>query len=191
VNTRRSIASFVAFAALSLGLTASSYAANYKIDPVHSMVAFKVNHMGVSNVLGRFGGPEGTFTTDDGKESFNATVKTDTIDTANAQRDKHLKSADFFNAQQYPTVTFKSTGVKKTGDNTYEVAGDLTLHGVTKSITVTLNKIGEKSLGAPMGDRAGFDGTFTIKRSDYGMNFMLQGVGDEVTLFVNLEGVKQ
>jgi polyisoprenoid-binding protein YceI len=191
VNTRRNAASFVAFAAISLGLAASSPAASYKLDPVHSMVVFKINHMGVSNILGRFGGPEGTFSTDDGKESIDATVKADSIDTANAQRDKHLKSADFFNVQQYPTITFKSTGVKKTGDNTYEVTGDLTLHGVTKSITVTLNKVGEKSLGGNFGDRAGFDGTFTVKRSDYGMNFMLQGVGDEVTLLVNLEGVKQ
>jgi len=189
VKTR--IASYVAFIGLSLGVGAMASAETYKVDPVHSSVVFKVNHMGVSNVWGRFNGPTGTFVTDDGKESFEAAVKTDGIDTGNAKRDQHLKSADFFNAKQFPDITFKSTGVKKAGENQYEVTGDLTLHGVTKPITVTLTKVGEKDLGAQMGQRAGFDGSFTVKRSDYDMKTMVGPVGDEVTMYVSLEAQKQ
>ncbi len=186
MNTR--IASFVAFAGLSLGVAGFVSADTYKLDPVHSMIVFKVNHLGVSNTYGRFNGPTGTFVTDDGKESFEASVATDNIDTGNPKRDQHLKSPDFFNSKQFPELTFKSTGVKKTGDN-YEVTGDLTIHGVTKSVTVPLTKVGEAN--TPMGAREGFEGTFTLKRSDYGMTTMVGPVGDDVTLMINLEGVKE
>jgi polyisoprenoid-binding protein YceI len=121
--------------------------------------------------------------------NFDVTVKVDKLDTANAKRDQHLKSSDFFNAKQFPDIEFKSTGVKSTGDKTFDVTGDLTLHGVTKSITVPMTFVGAAT--TPMGARAGFDATFTIKRSDYGMNFMPGMVGDDVTLMINLEGVKQ
>jgi len=188
MNTR--IASFVAFLALLPG-TALLAADSYKIDPVHSMVIFQIGHFGVSNVFGRFNNPTGTFVMDDdaANMSFQASVETDKVDTANAQRDAHLKSDSFFSAKQFPDITFKSTSIKKTGDKTYDVTGDLTLHGVTKSITVPLNLIGAAKTQA--GDRAGFGGTFSIKRSDYGMTFMVGPVGDDVTLWVNLEGVKQ
>jgi polyisoprenoid-binding protein YceI len=189
-RTRTRIASFVAFVGLTAATTAWSPAASYKVDPVHSFVTLKVNHLGVSYVWGRFDGPEGTFVTDDGKESFEAKVLTDKIDTGNPKRDQHLKSPDFFNAKQFPELTFKSASAKKGGgENQYEVTGDLTVHGVTKSVTVTLTKVGEAH--TPMGDRAGFEGTFTIKRSDYGMSFMPGAVGDEITVYVGMEGVKQ
>ncbi|HSV13539.1 MAG TPA: YceI family protein [Tepidisphaeraceae bacterium] len=187
MNTR--IASFAAFVGLSVSAAAFAPAAQYKVDPVHSFVNFKVNHLGVSYVWGRFDGPEGTFNTDEGKESFEATVHTDKIDTGVAKRDQHLKSPDFFNAKQFPELTFKSTGVKKSGENQYEVTGDMTVHGVTKSITVTLTKVGEAK--TQMGERAGFDGTFTIKRSDFGMAFMPGAVGDEITVYVGMEGTKE
>ena len=184
------IASLVAFLALLPAATLLA-ADTYKIDPVHSMVIFQINHLGVSNIFGRFNAPAGTFTTDDDPAniSFNATVETANVDTNNTQRDTHLKSDSFFDAKQFPEITFKSTAVKKTGDKTYDVTGDLTLHGVTKSITVPLNLIGTAK--TQMGDRAGFGGTFSIKRTDYGMTFMVGPVGDDVTLWVNLEGVKQ
>jgi polyisoprenoid-binding protein YceI len=184
------IASLVAF--LTLLPSATLLAADtYKVDPVHSMVVFQINHMGVSNVLGRFNAPAGTFVMDDdaANMSFQVTVPAANVDTNNAQRDTHLKSESFFDAKQFPDITFKSTAIKKTGDKTYDVTGDLTLHGVTKSITVPLNLIGTAS--TQQGDKAGFGGTFSIKRSDYGMTFMIGGVGDDVTLWVNLEGTKQ
>ncbi len=171
-----------------LGLSAVS-ADTFKLDPVHSMVIFKIKHMDVSYVYGRFNEPTGTFTTDDGKEAFDVTIKTANVDTDSKQRDTHLKSDAFFNAKQYPEITFKSTDVKKTGDNSYDVTGDLSLHGTTKSITVTLNKVGEAQ--TQMGHRAGFEGTFSLKRSDYGMNGMVGPVGDDVTLMISFEGAAQ
>jgi polyisoprenoid-binding protein YceI len=184
------IASLVAILAL---LPAATLMATdtYKLDPVHSMVIFEINHFGVSNTYGRFNEPTGSFVMDDdaGKMSFEASVPAANVDTNNAQRDTHLKSDSFFSAKQFPDITFKSTGVKKTGDKTFDVTGDLTLHGVTKSITVPLTLIGAAKTQA--GDRAGFGATFSIKRSDYGMTFMVGPVGDDVTLIINLEGVKQ
>ena len=187
MNTR--IASFVAFVGLSFGAAALAPAASYKVDPVHSFVNFKVSHLGVGYVWGRFDAPEGSFNTDEGKEAFEAKVATDKIDTGVAKRDQHLKSPDFFNAKQFPELTFKSTGVKKSGENQYEVNGDMTVHGVTKSITVNLTKTGEAK--TQMGERAGFDGSFTIKRSDFGMSFMPGAVGDEITVYVDMEGTKE
>jgi polyisoprenoid-binding protein YceI len=187
VNTR--FASFAAFLGLSFAGVTLAPAAQYKIDPVHSQVVYKINHLGVSNQWGRFNSVEGSFNTDDGKENFQATVKVESLDTGNKKRDDHVKSADFFNAKQFPEITFKSTGVKKTGENAYEVTGDLAIHGVTKSISVPVTKVGEAK--TPMGDRAGLEGSFTLKRSDYGMTGMQGPVGDEVTLFVNVEGTKE
>ena len=159
-----------------LGGAAWAPADTFKLDPVHSEVVFQVEHMGVSKVFGRFNTIQGLFTLDDdpSKISFEADVPVESLDTGAAPRDKHLKSPDFFNAKQFPDITFKSTAVKKTGDNAFEVTGDLTLHGVTKSITVTLTKVGQAQ--TQMGERAGFDGQFTVNRSDYGMTFMVCGV---------------
>jgi len=173
-----------------LGGAAWASADTFKLDPVHSEVVFQIEHLGVSKVFGRFNTIQGSFTLDDdpSKISFEATVPVESLDTGAAPRDKHLKSPDFFNAKQFPDITFKSTAVKKTGDS-YEVTGDLTLHGVTKSVTVTLTKVGQAQ--TQMGERAGFDGQFTVNRSDYGMTFMVGPVGDEVSLWINLEGVKQ
>ena len=165
---------------------------NFKVDPVHSFVMFKVAHLGVSNAWGRFNDPQGIVVWDDNDPSngrVEVTVQTAKVDTANPKRDQHLKSPDFFNAAQFPTLTFKSNSIAKKGDNEFEVSGDLTVHGVTKPITVTVKKVGEAD--TQMGHRAGWETMFTVKRSDFGMNFMPGGVGDEVTIHVAIEGVKQ
>jgi polyisoprenoid-binding protein YceI len=176
---------------LSLLPAAALAADTYKLDPVHSMVIFQISHMEVSNTFGRFNEPNGTFVLDDdaSKISFDITVDAAKVDTNNAQRDTHLKSDSFFSVKQFPTITFKSSAVKKTGDKTFDVTGDLTLHGVTKTITIPLTEIGAGKTQA--GERAGFTTTFSIKRSDYGMTFMVGPVGDDVTLMVGIEGVKQ
>jgi polyisoprenoid-binding protein YceI len=167
----------------------------YKVDPVHSQIVFQINHLGVSNILGRFNEPGGTFVLDNddaGKSTFEISVAAKNVDTGFQKRDDHLRSPDFFNVKQFPTISFKSTGVKKLEDGSYELTGDLTLHGETKPITVKLGKIVAKEVGPQMGGtRAGFDTTFTLKRSDYGMSFMQGPLGDEVTLMINIEGVKQ
>ena len=166
--------------------------ANFKVDPVHSGVMFKVNHLGVSSVWGRFNDPQGTIVWDDNDPSKNridVTLQTAKIDTANKKRDDHLKSPDFFNAAQFPTLTFKSKSVTKKTEGEYEVAGDLTVHGVTKPITVTVKKVGEAS--TQMGHRAGWETSFNVKRSDFGMNFMPGGIGDDVMLNVAIEGIRE
>jgi polyisoprenoid-binding protein YceI len=165
----------------------------YKIDPVHSSVLFKVKHLGVSYVHGRFNDISGTVVLDKenaGKGSIDAAVKTESVDTHVAARDRNLRSPDFLDVKQFPEMTFKSKEVKKSGDDTFEVTGDFTLHGVTKPLTVKLTKIGE---GKGMEDeyRAGGETQFTIKRSDFGMTYMLPGVGDEITVILSLEGIRQ
>ena len=168
-------------------------AKTYKADPVHSSVLFRIKHLDVSYFHGRFNGVAGTFVFDDenpSAASLDIQIKVEDIDTNNADRDKHLKSPDFFDAEKYPLVTFKSRSLRKTGDHTYEVTGDLTLHGVTKPLTVGLERIG--SAKDPWGGyRTGFETVFTIKRSDFGMTNMIGPVGDEVRLTIAIEGVRQ
>ncbi len=189
MSLKRSLAlSIVAFLVSSHAVRAD----DYKLDPVHCSAIFRIQHLNVSYFYGRFNGPEGTVTVDDAdpsKDKFDVTIKTDSLDTGNPNRDKHLKSGDFFSAQEFPTINFKSTAVKSSGDNKIDVTGDLTLHGATKSITVTLDRTG--TADTQVGHRTGFEGSFTIKRSDYGMNKMIGMVGDEVKLMISIEAVKQ
>ena len=149
-------------------------------------------HLGVTNFYGRFDELAGDVVFDKenpAKSSVNVTVQTESLDTHNPKRDQHLKSPDFFNSKQFPTITFKSNKVEASGD-TYKVSGDFTLHGVTKPITVEFKKLGEGK-GMQGEARAGGETKFAIKRSDYGMTFMPNGVGDEITILLSLEGVKQ
>jgi len=163
---------------------------SYKVDPVHSTVIFRVNHMGTSWVYGRFDEVSGTFTVDEKSPEFDISVNADSVDTNNKQRDTHLKSADFFSVKEFPTITFKSTSVTSTGEKKFDVTGDLTLHGVTKSITVPIDFVGAAE-SKQMGSRAGYEALFSVKRSDYGMDKMVGPVGDEIHLTVSFEGVKQ
>jgi polyisoprenoid-binding protein YceI len=177
--------------ALSLGTFAIA-ADTYKIDPEHSVVIYRVSHFNVGNAYGRFNDPTGQVVydkADPSKSTFTFEVKTDNVDTDNDKRDAHLKSPDFFDAKQFPTISFKSTSVKSDGENKYLVTGDLTLHGVTKSITVPITKTGESDTGR-MGYRSGWEATTSLKRSDYGMTGMQGPVGDEVNLVISFEAVK-
>ena len=161
----------------------------YTIDAVHSFVVFKVKHLGVSYAYGRFNDLSGTFAVDNenaANAAFDVKIKTESIDTGNEKRDAHLMSPDFFNARQFPELSFKSTKVEPAGTNNLNVTGDLTMHGVTKPVTVKMTLVGTGSArGASL---AGYETTFTVKRSDFGMDFMLEGLGDEVTVMVGLEG---
>lgn len=193
MTTQRSIGmSLVLAGAVVLGgsTVPRAGAEQFKVDRVHSSVVFRVKHMGVSYFYGRFNDVGGSFAFDDADEtkcSFDIEVKTESVDTHNEKRDNHLKSPDFFNAKQYPTIRFKSSAVKKTGDNTFEVSGELTLLGQTKPLTVTVERVG-MGKGRGGGSLCGFETTFTIKRSDFGMTYGLEGVSDEVRLTVSLEG---
>jgi polyisoprenoid-binding protein YceI len=174
---------------VALGSTTRA-ADTYQVDPVHSAVAYRVKHLNVSYALGRFNNIAGSFvldSADPAQSKFDFTVKTDSIDTGNPARDGHLKGPDFFNARQFPTITFKSKSVASAGENQYEVKGDLTLHGVTREVTLKVEKTGEGP-GMRGGKLAGLFTEFTLKRSDFGMKNMVGPVGDEVTVVVSVEG---
>jgi polyisoprenoid-binding protein YceI len=181
------------FSLLALILLSSVQGAEtYEIDSVHSSVVFKARHLNVADFYGRFNEIKGNVSFDKDnpeKSSVTAEVAVESVDTHNDKRNQHLKSPDFFNAKQFPTIGFKSTKVEKSGD-AFKVTGDFTLHGVTKSITVDFKKVGEGK-GMQGEIRAGGGTDFTIKRSDYGMSFMQNAIGDEVAIFLSLEAVKK
>src|SRR5467141_5149695 len=164
----------------------------FKVDAVHSFVLFSVLHLGIANTYGRFNDIAGTVVFDKdnpSKSSVELSVPVASLDTHNSIRDLSLKSRDFFDAKQFPAMTFKSTKVEGDGD-TLKVSGDLTIHGVTKPMTVDFKKGGEgKGVFGEM--RGGGETRFTIKRSDFGMNFEQGEIGDEVTVILSLEGVKK
>lgn len=170
--------------------SAASRASAFQVDAVHSAVIFRVKHNEAAYNYGRFNTLSGTaaYDTGAGLTSMEITVDTNSVDTANKSRDDHLRSPDFFNTKQFPRATFKSTSIAKKGDHSYEVAGDFTLNGVTKAITVTVDHTGNGKTRSGE-DIVGFETTFDIKRTDFGMNKYLPGVGDEVRLMIGLEMV--
>jgi polyisoprenoid-binding protein YceI len=178
--------------ALSGAVTTARAADTYTIDPAHSSVTFKIQHMGLAWIHGRFNEFSGTCTVDKdnpGKSSFAVTIKAESIDTANAKRDGHLRSPDFFNVKQFPTISFKGTAAKAVAGG-YEVTGDFTLHGVTKPLTFTLT--GGKTAEFPKGmQRIGFTTELKIKRSDFDMGKFTEMLSDEVVIEVSFEGVKK
>jgi polyisoprenoid-binding protein YceI len=165
---------------------------SYKVDPGHSGVLFKVQRFGATNFWGRFNQPEGVLVWDEQNpagSTISVSVQAAKVDTASQKRDDHLRSPDFFNARQFPAITFKSTSISKAEtEGQYLVNGDLTLHGVTRPVTVTLVKTGEAETQS--GYRAGFETSFQIKRSEHGMNFMQGAIGDDVQIVVTLEAVR-
>jgi polyisoprenoid-binding protein YceI len=185
--------SFIAVLVATLSLGATAFAAEtYKVDPEHSSVIFRIAHFNIGNIYGRFNDPTGTVAydkADPSKTTFTFEVKTANVDTDNDKRDAHLKSPDFFDAKQFPVISFKSTSVKADGENNFQVTGDLTLHGVTKSITFPITKTGEADTGQ-MGYRTGWEAKVDLKRSEYGMTGMQGPVGDDVHLVIAFEAVR-
>ena len=166
---------------------------HYKFDTVHSQIIFYVNHLGFST-------SEGEFLDFDGSLEFNhddpAASKVDvTIDTNSLSMDdetwnEHLKGKNFFDVAQFPKMTFKSTSIKVTGEKTADITGDLTLLGVTKS--VTLKTVYNKSGNHPFTGKyiSGFSATTSVKRSDFGMNYGLPGIGDDVEIRIEVEAIR-
>ena len=133
------IASIAAAVFATAGWASLSLADSYKLDSVHSMVVFQINHFHISNPFGIFHAPEGTVTTDgDTLSALDISLPVDKLDMGYEKWADDIKSASWFDVKQFPTITFKTNSVKKTGDDTYEATGDLTLHGVTKTVTVML-----------------------------------------------------
>jgi polyisoprenoid-binding protein YceI len=171
----------------------------WSIDPAHSHVEFAVKHLMISTVKGRFGVVRGTIRTDDtdpAKGLAEIEIDVDSIDTREPQRDAHLKSADFFDAETFPKITFRTTRITDASGDQFKMTGDLTIHGVTREVTldVTSEGRGKDPWG---GERAGFSATTRIKRSDFGLtwNQALETggfvVGDEVKIALDVEAVKQ
>jgi polyisoprenoid-binding protein YceI len=172
-------------------VAAPARADDFVLDPDHSSVSFMIDHLGLTSIHGRFNAVAGDFVIDKanpGKSSFTLTLKTESIDTNNAKRDAHLRSPDFFNAKQYPQITFKSTAVKPAAGG-YDVTGDFTMNGKTKSISFTLK--GGKTLEFPKGtQRIGFTTFLTVRRGDFGVG-KAGFLGDEVQVAVGFEGTQK
>lgn len=171
----------------------SAIAQTYKIDKEgqHAFIQFRIQHLGYSWVYGTFKDFDGTFTFDDkagAEDRVDVTIKTGSLDTNHAERDKHLRSADFLNTAKFPDAKFISTNVKKEG-NDYKVAGELTLNGVTKPVTLTAQLLGEGK--DPWGGyRAGFEATGNIKLKDFDIKTDLGPKSQEVELSISVEGVQ-
>lgn len=180
--------------ALLIGVAASTAAAaTYQIDPAHSFVEFKIPHLGFSVMDGRFNDISGTFSFDpEGNEAdqgITVVIPTASIDTNHAERDKHLRGEDFLNVAEYPEARFESTGFEGDADGGV-LTGNLTLHGVTKPIEITVEKVGEGK--DPWGGyRAGFVGTTQLKRADFGISYDLGPAAEVVDLTLMIEGVRQ
>jgi len=170
--------------------TAAAAPVTYKLDPGHTMVLFSWNHFGFSNPTANLGQVDGTLVYDEAaptKSTVEATLPLAGLDSFVPKLDEHLKSADFLDAAKYPTVTFKSTKVTSAGKDKLKVVGDLTVHGVTKPVTldVTVNKVGPHPMMKVQ--TAGFDATATIKRSDFGVGAYVPNVSDEIKIRITTE----
>lgn len=181
---------FLVAATVAASVGFSSYnlnAAEYTVDPTHTFITFKVQHLGVSWLQGRFNDISGSFNYDaDNSAASNVkmTVKTASVDSNHAERDKHLRSDDFLDTDKYPTASFQSTGFDGA-----TLKGDLTLHGVTAPISIAVTKVGEGK--DPWGGyRAGFTGTYNLKRADFDISYNLGPAAEVVEMQFNIEGIK-
>ena len=164
-------------------------AETYTLDSSHTNVVWSINHFGFSNPSGKITKVEGTLVLDEtapANSKVNVTMSPANLDSGNEKLDEHLKSKDFFDVEQYPTITFVSDKVELTGKDTAKVTGTLTLHGVSKpqTLTVKLNKIGANMMGKKT---AGFSATTVIKRSDFGMTTYVPNLGDNVGISIESE----
>jgi polyisoprenoid-binding protein YceI len=174
---------------------ASAQTTTWKIDPVHSGIEFRIAHLGVSHVSGSFSKPTGIIHWDEkdiAHSSVEATIDATTVNTNQDARDTHLKSPDFFNVAQFPTITFKSTSVKKE-DGKIKLVGDLTLAGVTKPVTLTVDGPATPQKGMHDTIVSGFSATGTLSRKDFnfGPKFAPPTLGDDVTFTIDIEMDKQ
>ncbi|MAT65748.1 MAG: hypothetical protein CMN57_08890 [Gammaproteobacteria bacterium] len=170
-------------------------AADYVIDTKgsHAFIQFRIPHLGYSMLLGRFNEFEGTFNYDEdrpGESSVEVVIQTASIDSNHAERDKHLRGEDFLEVDKYPEARFVSTGFSENDDGTATLEGELTLHGVTRPITIEVEHMGHGP--DPWGGyRRGFTGTTTLKLADFNIDYDLGPASREVELFLSVEGIRQ
>ncbi|MCB1188203.1 YceI family protein [bacterium] len=184
----RLIALLLVFGAMAT-MSSTASAAEYKIDPVHSSVVFRIRHMSAAPVFGRFNTKSGTINFDKqnpGNSSIEITVDPASVDTGNTKRDEHVSSPDFLSVKEFPSMSFKSTSVSMESNNLWKVEGNLTVKGVTKPITLDVKySQGEGAEGVVI---HGFYTEFTIRRRDFNItSFDDKALGNEVTLYIGIE----
>ena len=172
----------------------------WQVDPVHSTAQFKVKHLMISNVKGEFTSIKGALqldSSDASKSSLEVTIDANSINTREPQRDAHLKSADFLEVEKFPSITFKSSKVSKEESGEYAVEGELTIHGVTRKVTLDVEAPSAPQKDPWGGTRIGVEATTKINRKDFGLvwNATLETggfmVGEEVTIALDVEFIKQ
>jgi polyisoprenoid-binding protein YceI len=165
---------------------------SYTIDPQHSFPSFEVDHLGFSNLRGSFYATSGKIVLDPAGKggSVDATIDVSSVTTGFPKRDEHLKSADFFDVAKYPTMMFKSSKLKYNGSNLVGVDGDLTMHGVTKPVSLTVTKFHCANNPVTKKPTCGGNATGNIKRSDFGVSAFVPAISDEVKLSIGIEAIK-
>jgi len=185
--------------ALALPLAAAAAPESYTIDPNHTYAYFEVEHLGVSLQRGRFERTSGKFTLDHAAKSGSVELSVETASVSSGDNvkgnrprtlDDHLKTADFFNVAEFPRMSFKSTGVKFAGDNPSEIAGQLTLLGVTKPFTLKVDRWVCKDNPMSKKPMCGGNASASLKRTEFGMKYGVPAIGDEVRLWVSIEGYR-
>jgi polyisoprenoid-binding protein YceI len=182
---------FVFVAALAMAASAAAQAGTWQIDPNHSAAQFSVRHLGVSTVRGAFTKVSGSATydpADPSKDTLEATIDANSVDTRVEMRDNDLRSPRFFDAQKYPTITFRSKQTKAAGSGKLQITGDLTIHGVTKEVVLDVDGP-SAPIKDPMGkgQRMGASATTKVNRQDFGVSAMPGMVGDEITITIDAE----
>src|ERR1700677_1725304 len=179
--------------------TATATSSTWKIDPAHSAAEFKVRHMMISYVKGKFSGLSGVLKLDETDYTHSAvevSIPAASVRTVDDKLDAHLKEADFFDVEKFPTLTFKSTSIRTTGDRDYAVTGDLTIRGVTKSVILSVNDVSEPSKDPWGNQRIGLSGSAKINRKDFGLvwnaplEFGGMLVGEEVAITLDVQFIK-
>lgn len=188
-----------AVALLALPFAAFAAPESYTIDSYHTYPNFTVDHLGVSTMYGRFDKASGKATLDKAAKTGSLELTIDTVSVTTGDndkgsrarsRDEHLRSADFFNVAEFPKATYKSTKVVFTGDNPSAIEGNLTLLGVTKPVNLTIERFKCNAASGNNKERCGGNATGKFKRSDFGMKFGVPNIGDEITLLVSFEALK-
>lgn len=185
--------SLLAAAVMAFSVSAHAAPETYEFDKAHTQILFYVSHLGFSMSQGEFHDYDGTITFDQENpqnSSVEVTIQTSSIDMDDEKWDKHMRNEDFFDVKEYPTMTFKSTSIETTGENTANITGDLTILDVTKPVTLetTFNKADVH----PYSKRyvAGFSASTQVKRSDFGMDYGLPGIGDMVDIRIEVEAMR-
>lgn len=182
----------LSIALVTLPVSVFAAADAYTIDPEHTYPHFAISHLGFSTLHGRFGATQGKLTWDKAAKTATVDIKIDaaSVDTGFKKRDDHLRSPDFLSVAEFPDITYKSSKVIFTGDKPTSVEGNLTIKGVSKPVTLSITRMHCGVHPMKKIDVCGFDATAKIKRSDFGVNFALPAVGDDMNLTLEVEAAK-